>query len=504
MYDEQQSETVNGNTPGTRRVETHSTDYIPGNERHGTVWQQAPFWFMINANVTTALTGVIGAGLGLGIVWSLVAITAGGLFGTFFTAFHAAQGPQLGLPQMIQSRVQFGSRGLVVPLAVVVLIQCGFGVFFVILGANSLSGMTTPHNGPYEVLICSTAAVIAIIGHDLVHRVQRYLSILVLVTFALVTVGVLSEVDLGGLVGAGGFAWTAFLAQFGASAAYQIALAPMVSDYTRYLPKETGTRRVVAMVFLGSLGSATWLEMLGATVTTALPHMDTVEAIRHYGDAFIGGLGWITLAVTLFSVIGVLPTTFYSAAINALSMVDAFRPLRPSARSRVLVIAALTALTYLATVGIPDHYLNSFSSFLSLLAYLLVPWTAVNLVDFYLIRHSSYAISEILAPGGGVYGRWGVRGLGSYAIGLAVMVPFFSTSLFTGPAARALGGADISPLIGLPVSALLYWLLMRGADLSAERDAIVRDPERLLALHDRAAVPVLGTFVPAAPGQATA
>ena len=36
--------------------------------------------------------------------WSLVAIVAGVLVGTFFMAFHSAQGPQLGLPQMIQSR----------------------------------------------------------------------------------------------------------------------------------------------------------------------------------------------------------------------------------------------------------------------------------------------------------------------------------------------------------------------------------------------------------------
>ena len=44
---------------------------------------------------------------------TVVAIAAGGLFGTFFAAFHASQGPQLGLPQMIQSRPQYGYRGAV-------------------------------------------------------------------------------------------------------------------------------------------------------------------------------------------------------------------------------------------------------------------------------------------------------------------------------------------------------------------------------------------------------
>jgi purine-cytosine permease-like protein len=453
-------------------VESHSTDFVPENERHGKLWHQAPFWFMINANVTTALTGVIGASLGLSYVWSFVAILTGGVFGTFFSAFHAAQGPQLGLPQMIQSRVQFGSRGAVVPLVVVVFVQCGFGVFFAILGADSLSEITSPNNGIYQPLVFVLAAIVAVFGHDLLHRVQRWLSILVVITFALVTIGVLSHAGIGSLFAAGAFGWTAFLAQFGASAAYQIAIAPMVSDYSRYLPKTTGTGPVVAMVYLGSLGSAVWLEFLGATVATALPGTDTISALRQYGDAFIGGLGTFTLVITIPSVIGVLSTALYSGSITALSIVDAFRAIRPSRTGRIAVITALTTFTYIVALAIPTDYLGSFSGFLALLAYFLIPWTAVNLVDFYLVRHGTYAIDQIIAPGGGIYGKWGARGLVSYFVGLAAMVPFFSTALFTGPLAKALDGADISALVGLPVAGLLYWTLMRHFNLTAEREAI--------------------------------
>jgi len=34
------------------------------------------------------------------------------------------------------------------------------------------------------------------------------------------------------------------------------------------------------------------------------------------------------------------------------------------------------------------------TNLLSLLLYLLVPWTAVNLVDFFLVRKGHYAITE--------------------------------------------------------------------------------------------------------------
>jgi purine-cytosine permease-like protein len=68
----------------------------------------------------------------------------------------------------------------------------------------------------------------------------------------------------------------------------------------------------------------------------------------------------------------------------------------------------------------------------------------------------------------GIYGRWNWRGLTAYAIGFTAMIPFFKTELYVGPVAQSLGGADISMLVGLPVSAAIYLLLCRNLDLAAE------------------------------------
>jgi len=48
------------------------------------------------------------------------------------------------------------------------------------------------------------------------------------------------------------------------------------------------------------------------------------------------------------------------------------------------------------------------------------------------------------------------------------MIPFFSTGLYRGAVARALGGADLAMLVGLPFAALLYWALCRNLDLQSE------------------------------------
>jgi purine-cytosine permease-like protein len=64
-------------------------------------------------------------------------------------------------------------------------------------------------------------------------------------------------------------------------------------------------------------------------------------------------------------------------------------------------------------------------------------------------------------------GNW--RGLLANGTGFAVMIPFFSTGVYTGPVAHALKGADLAMLVGMPVSALVYLLACRSMDLEADR-----------------------------------
>ena len=93
--------------------EWHPHDYVPWSERRGKLWHQAPFWFTGNFVLPTMVIGFLGPELGLTAGFTFLAVLLGACFGTFFMAFHANQGPRMGLPQMIQSRAQFGSRGVI-------------------------------------------------------------------------------------------------------------------------------------------------------------------------------------------------------------------------------------------------------------------------------------------------------------------------------------------------------------------------------------------------------
>ena len=125
---------------GIRGIETRSIDWIPDTERHGKVWHQAPLWFLGNFQYFTIPIGFIGPAFGLSLAWTIVAGTAGILVGTMFMALHATQGPTLGLPQMIQSRAQFGYRGVIVALFAMLFTYMAFNVADQVLLAQGLHG----------------------------------------------------------------------------------------------------------------------------------------------------------------------------------------------------------------------------------------------------------------------------------------------------------------------------------------------------------------------------
>ncbi|MDT7632795.1 MAG: nucleobase:cation symporter, family, partial [Pseudonocardiales bacterium] len=107
-------------------VELHAIAQIPDNERHGRAASLLPLWFSMNASVLAVTTGVIGIELGASLASTIVAIVLGNLIGGLFMAYHSAQGPVLGLPQMVQSRAQFGFLGAAVPNLMAIVMYIGY------------------------------------------------------------------------------------------------------------------------------------------------------------------------------------------------------------------------------------------------------------------------------------------------------------------------------------------------------------------------------------------
>jgi NCS1 family nucleobase:cation symporter-1 len=458
---------------GGTLIEKRSIDYVPLAERHGKVWHLWPVWFSGEAHLATLAVGVLGVHLGGNLLWTALAVVLGCALGTFFMAFHSTQGPQLGLPQMIQSRPQFGYAGALLVWVVALVAYIGYNAFNQVLCAQALHELTraiASDSSMAIVLFALLAASLAALGYDKIHLAQRGFAYLMIVILTLFTLGApfvlrfpASEFRIVD------FRAVPFLAEMFAAASYQLSWSIYVSDYSRYLPRDVGTRESFWWTYLGAFIGGAWMMLVGTVAAASNASLDIAAAMKEAANRIAPGFGDILLVGSLLGLVTISALNFYGASLTLLSVADTLKPLRCTAAKRLASVAAATiAATALALASSAD-FINRFEDFLSLLLYLFTPWTAINLVDFYWVRKCHYSIREIFNPRG-MYGRWNWRGLLAYGVGFVAMIPFFSTGTFTGPAARALGGADVAMLVGLPVAALVYILCCRSMDLERDRD----------------------------------
>ena len=85
-------------------------------QRHGSPRDLFPVWFSGNLNIGNAIFGALAIVVGNSFWWAVVAVLVGNLVGGTFMALHSVQGARLGVPQLIQSRGQFGFLGALLPV----------------------------------------------------------------------------------------------------------------------------------------------------------------------------------------------------------------------------------------------------------------------------------------------------------------------------------------------------------------------------------------------------
>ena len=119
-----------------------------------------------------------------------------------------------------------------------------------------------------------------------------------------------------------------------------------------------------------------------------------------------------------------------------------------------LAVLLFVFFVIIAILGYKSFVAN-LSNLLDVLLALFIPWSAVNLVDYFFIRHGNYNVASFFTPDGR-YGRFAWRGLLAYGIGLVLELPFISQIYWQGWFVKDLGGADISWIVGFVIPAALY------------------------------------------------
>jgi NCS1 family nucleobase:cation symporter-1 len=443
------------------QIEQHTIYQIPLEQRHGKARHLFTLWLGANINVLTVVTGALATTLfGQSFLAGSSAIVIGNLVGTIFMALHAAQGPRLGVPQMVQSRGQFGARGAAFVVALVVLMYLGYAATALVTGGQSLHAILPRVSERSCILTIGLVSLTAaIFGHDLIHVCTRLMTYIAGSAVLLCYWWVLIVHPLPGtFLTHGAYSPVGFFGMVSIGAFWQLSYAPYVSDYSRYLPPDTGPRRAFWSCYWGSVVGAVVPMILGALIGPAVVDGDVVQAISRL-------TGRASTAIVLLFAPGVAVAgaiCLYGGALAVITLVQTFATnWRANARARALIATAIFVGALLIGLVGATNFLPLYGRFNEILLYVMVPWTAVNLVDYYAIRRGDYDVASFFAADGGVYGRYNPAALGCYLLGILVQVPFIASDAYTGPVARALGGIDFSWIVGLVVVSGAYYAAMR-------------------------------------------
>lgn len=244
-------------------IETRSIDYVPLTERRGKVWHLSTIWFTGNVHILTVALGFIGIALGANLIWTAIAILTGCAFGTFFMAFHSAQGPQLGLPQMVQSRPQFGFMGAFLVWIVALIIYGGYAASIQILVGDTLEEVIGLPTTIGYFSIALIAILLAVMGHDIIHKAARYLAVLMVVVLAMFSIGIIVVQPFSAeAFDIRSFSLVPFMVQFFTAAAYQLSYSIFVSDYSRYLRPDVSVPETFWWTYAGAAVSGAWMMLM--------------------------------------------------------------------------------------------------------------------------------------------------------------------------------------------------------------------------------------------------
>jgi nucleobase:cation symporter-1, NCS1 family len=430
---------------------------IPEDARYGGVQRMFTVWFTPNMELSGVFAGTLAVVFGLGFQLGVAALVLGTILGSVPVAILCTWGPRTGTGQVPLARMPFG-RAIVLPGTVQWLSSIAWDALVGLFGGEAAQLLFGVPFWAGAAIVLAVEGVVSIFGYEFVHRLQAWGSAILIVLFAVLTVRIFQHhVTLPHDTVHGGALLGAFVLMVTIAISQGISWATYASDYSRYMRKESSRSAIFWLTLGGLTASYVWMGTIGIAAASLLGNQTAAGVWTLMGGGTLGVLALIAIAF---------------GAITSNSMNDytgslAFQAL--GARVRRPVVAALVAVLAFAAI-IWMHAGNTsgkFTNILLFIGYWIAPFCAIVMIDWHdsKERYTPSFLRSALA----------FRNLGSgwsalvaFVLGFGAMVPFMNTSLFTGPVAHALNGADLAFYVGFIVAGLLYLALRKAARRRAE------------------------------------
>ncbi len=421
---------------------------IPEDARYGGVHRMFTIWFTPNMELSGVFAGTLAVVFGLGFGLGMVAIIAGTVIGSVPVAILCTWGPRTGTGQVPLARLPFG-KTIVLPGTVQWLSSIAWDALVGLFGGEAAQLLFGVPFWAGAAIVLGVEGLVSVYGYEFVHRLQSWGSGILIVLFAVLTVRIFqhhivlprNSVHGGALIGA-------FVLMVTIAVSQGISWATYASDYSRYL-RPTSSRAAIFWLTLGGLTvSYVWMGTIGLAAASVLGNQ-TAAGVR----ALMGGgtLGVLALIAIVFGAITSNSMNDYTGSL-------AFQAL--GARVKRPVTAALVAVLAFAAIlwMHAGDTSGKFANILLFIGYWIAPFCAIVMIDWHYGRDRytpSFLRNALIFRNLG----HGWPALVAFVGGFAAMVPFMNTSLFTGPVAKTLQGADLAFYVGFIVTGVLYYAL---------------------------------------------
>lgn len=441
-------------------IENKSVDYVPESERHGKARSLFTLWFCTNIAPLAIVSGAIATEtFHLNVISALTAIVAGHLFGGLFLALTSAQGPKTGIPQMVQSRAQFGRYGSLLVISFTTVIYLGFFISNISLSGRVINNVMPGIPVPVATIVGAIlATLIGMIGYHFIHKINKIGAWVMGLALVAGLALMLSQPLPADFWLRGSFSAAGWFGTFCIGAVWQISFSPYTSDYSRYLPANVGIARPFIATYLGACGGTILAFVFGMMAVAIAPASDAMVAVRQA----TGGLGPLLMVLFLINIICHNSMNLYGAVLSLITAVQTFRPnWTPGAAVRVIGSTLVLLGSVMVALIASQNFVSFFINLILALISVLIPWSVINLIDFYYVNKQRYDVTAIFRADGGRYGLLNTQALLVYFFGIIVQVPFVENAFFSGPYAKLIPGVDISWIISLAVTSIAYPLFHR-------------------------------------------
>lgn len=444
----------------SRVIEDKSVGFVPESERHGKPQSLFTLWFCTNIAPLAVVSGAIATEkFHLNVISALTAIIAGHLFGGLFFGLTSAQGPKVGIPQMVQSRAQFGRYGSLLVISFTTIIYLGFFISNISLSGKVINNVIPSIPVSYATVTGAVlATAIGIIGYHFIHRINKFGAWIMGSALLMGLALMLSQPLPADFWQRGSMNAAGWFGTFCIGAVWQISFSPYTSDYSRYLPTSTGIARPFFATYAGACAGTILAFVFGMMAVNIAPANDAMMSVRHA----TGWLGPVLMVLFLINIICHNSMNLYGTVLSLITAVQTFRPQwMPGAAVRFTVSSLVLIFGVIVALAASENFVSFFINLILALIAVLIPWIVINLLDFYYVNKQHYDTEAIFRADGGRYGLINPQALLIYFTGVIVQVPFMGNAFYTGPYARIIPGVDFSWIISLIVTSIAYSLFHR-------------------------------------------